>query len=157
MPRHPAAAALEPLGLPPRRAQEFADIGVVAAGKFGRRAQRQQPSRAHHRDAVGEQDRLGHVMGDHDRGQPELVVQRAVVVAERIAGEGIERAERLVHQHDPRPRRQAPGRRRRAGAGRRTIRAAGGRDVARGRAAPDRAVHRPARRSPPPACRAASA
>ncbi len=36
-------------------------------------------------------------------------MQRAIIVAERIAGEGIERAERLVHQHDPRPRRQRPG------------------------------------------------
>ena len=36
-------------------------------------------------------------------------MQRAVVVAERIAGEGIERAERLVHQHDPRLCRQRPG------------------------------------------------
>ena len=36
-------------------------------------------------------------------------MQRAIIVAERVAGEGIERAERLVHQHDPRPRRQRPG------------------------------------------------
>ena len=40
---------------------------------------------------------------------PSLLMQRAVVVAERIAGEGIERAERLVHQHDPRSCRQRPG------------------------------------------------
>ena len=36
-------------------------------------------------------------------------MQGAVVVAERIAGEGIERAEWLVHQHDARPGRQRPG------------------------------------------------
>ena len=47
-------------------------------------------------------------MGDHDRGQPELVVQRAKIVAERVAGEGIERAERLVHQHDAWLGRQRP-------------------------------------------------
>ena len=35
-------------------------------------------------------------------------MQRAIIVAERIAGEGIERAERLVHQHDARPCRQRP-------------------------------------------------
>ena len=29
-------------------------------------------------------------------------MQRAKIVAERVAGEGIERAERLVHQHDAR-------------------------------------------------------
>ena len=39
---------------------------------------------------------------------PSLLVQRAVVVAERVAGEGIERAERLVHQHDARLCRQRP-------------------------------------------------
>ena len=39
---------------------------------------------------------------------PSRCVQGAVVVAERIAGEGIERAERLVHQDDARPRRQRP-------------------------------------------------
>ena len=47
-------------------------------------------------------------MGDHDRGQPELAVQGTVIVAERIAGEGIERAERLVHQYDTRFCRQCP-------------------------------------------------
>ena len=41
-------------------------------------------------------------MGDHDRGQAELAVQLAKIVAERVAGEGVERAERLVHQHDAR-------------------------------------------------------
>src|SRR2546421_237067 len=35
-------------------------------------------------------------------------MQGAVVVAERVAGEGIERAERLVHQDDAWPRRQRP-------------------------------------------------
>src|SRR5437667_6958886 len=35
-------------------------------------------------------------------------MQGAVVIAERIAGEGIERAERLVHQDDARSRRQRP-------------------------------------------------
>jgi len=39
-------------------------------------------------------------MGDHHRGQPQPGVQGAVVVAERVAGERIERAERLVHQDD---------------------------------------------------------
>ena len=33
-------------------------------------------------------------------------MQLAKIVAERVAGEGIERAERLVHQHDARPCRQ---------------------------------------------------
>ena len=41
--------------------------------------------------------------------RPSLLVQGAVVVAERVAGERIERAERLVHQHDLRPRRERAG------------------------------------------------
>ena len=40
---------------------------------------------------------------------PSLCVQRAKIVAERVAGQRIERAERLVHQHDLRPRRQRAG------------------------------------------------
>ena len=40
---------------------------------------------------------------------PSLRVQFAKIVAERVAGEGIERAERLVHQHDPRLGRQRAG------------------------------------------------
>ena len=78
-------------------------------------------------------------------------MQVAIVVAERVAGERIERAERLVHQHDPRPCRQRP---RDADA----LALAAGQFVrkavavlARGRAAPGRAARRPARRSPPPA------
>ena len=31
--------------------------------------------------------------------RPQLVVQRAVVLAQRVAGQRVERAERLVHQH----------------------------------------------------------
>ena len=33
-----------------------------------------------------------------------LLVQTAILAAERIARQRIERAERLVHQHDERPR-----------------------------------------------------
>ena len=40
---------------------------------------------------------------------PSLSMQRAKIIAERVAGQGIERAERLVHQHDARFRRQRPG------------------------------------------------
>ena len=38
--------------------------------------------------------------------RPHLLVQQPIVGAERIARHGIERTERLVHQHDGRPRRQ---------------------------------------------------
>lgn len=62
----------------------------------------------HHRGAVCKQHRLRHVMGNHHRGQSEFAVQGAVVFTERVAGEGIERAERLVHQNDFRIGRQRP-------------------------------------------------
>jgi hypothetical protein len=55
-----------------------------------------------HDDAVGEQHRFQHVVRDHDAGQPERIVHAPVVAAQRVAGERIERAERLVHQHDVR-------------------------------------------------------
>ena len=61
-----------------------------------------QPTAGHHRDAVGQQQGLGHVVGDHDGGKPQPLVQGAVVLAQRVAGQGVERAEGLVHQHDAR-------------------------------------------------------
>ena len=82
------------------RRQEFADIGVVALRKLRWRALRQQLAAAHDSDTVGQQYSLGHVVGDHDRGESEPVVERAVIVAKPIARQGIERAERFVHQHD---------------------------------------------------------
>src|SRR6516162_3574794 len=57
-------------------------------------------ARGHHRHAVGEIDRLLHVVGHEDHG-----LRRALPDAEQLglheaAGLGIERAERLVHQQD---------------------------------------------------------
>ena len=80
--------------------KQFADIGVVALRQLRCRALRQQLAAAHDSDTVGQQYRLGHVVGDHDSGEGEPVVQRAVIVAERVARQGIECAERLVHQDD---------------------------------------------------------
>ena len=40
------------------------------------------------------------------RRQPHPLVQPPILGAERVAGHGIERAERLVHQHDRRLCRQ---------------------------------------------------
>ena len=40
-----------------------------------RRTVGDQAALAHHRDAVGEQQRLHHVVGDHHRGEAERVVQ----------------------------------------------------------------------------------
>ena len=117
MPRRPAAAA--------RRAARPAGAACAAARRRRRRRCRQQLRRRALRQQrppritamrSASSMRLRHVVGDHHGGQAELVVQRAIVVAERVAGERIERAERLVHQHDARLRRRARARRRRAGA-----------------------------------------
>jgi hypothetical protein len=105
----PQPRARQPLGLPPRH---------VDQGAHGRSAPatHQRPARVgadaavdQHDDPVGEQQRLGHVVGDHQVVRPSAVVQGAVGAAERVAGDRIERAERLVHQHQLRLGRQRAG------------------------------------------------
>ena len=63
-------------------------------------------ARRHHHDPIGEEHRLGDVVGDeHDglsRLQPDLLEQQVHLVA----GEGIERPERLVHQEQGRVERE---------------------------------------------------
>ena len=101
---------LQPLGLAARRRHQLADVIVLlAVHQRVRRAFGDDAAVADHRDAVGEQQRLQHVVGDHHAGQAELVVQPPVILAERVAGQRIERAERLVHQHDARLGRDGAG------------------------------------------------
>lgn len=57
-------------------------------------------------DAVGDTDRLVHVVGDEDDGLPEIFLQRYQLVLQRLAADRIERSERLVHQDDLRIGRQ---------------------------------------------------
>ncbi len=52
----------------------------------------------HQQDAVGEQDGLVHVVGDHEGGLAGLGDEAAHLLLQRAAGERVERAERLVHQ-----------------------------------------------------------
>jgi len=96
----PPGAAASPSGLKPRRSR--------APPRALRRIVRHHAAVAHDDDAVGEQHRLLHIVGDHHGGHAEPVMQRPVGSAERIAGDRIERPERLVHQHDARPRRDRP-------------------------------------------------
>ena len=65
----PARAAPRPAPAPPSPPSP-------AQQRRGRRVG-DDPPRLHHQHAVGEQQRLGHVVRDHHRGQPEPVVQRA--------------------------------------------------------------------------------
>ena len=64
---------------------------------------------AHHRDPVGHRQRLALVVGDQDRGGTRFAQGRPDVVAQLHAQRGVERAERLVQQHQRRPRGQRPG------------------------------------------------
>ena len=48
-----------------------------AARELGRRPDLHQPARPHHADAVGQQQRLGHVVGHEDGGEPQPAPQRA--------------------------------------------------------------------------------
>ncbi len=56
----------------------------------------------HHHDAVGDFQRLLLVVGDEDRGDVDLVMQRAQPFAQLLAHLGVERAEGLVEQQDAR-------------------------------------------------------
>src|SRR5215813_142892 len=80
----------------------------VSRHQRSRRAVRCDAARAHDDDTVGEQHRFLHVVGDHHGGHAEPLMQRPVGGAERIAGDRIERAEGLVHQHHARSRRHRP-------------------------------------------------
>ena len=51
-------------------------------------------------DAVGEPGRLPHVVGHEQHGEVALAPERLELVVEQVAGHGVERAERLVHEQD---------------------------------------------------------
>ena len=61
---------------------------------------------SHHRDAVGEVNRFLDAVGDKDDGLAELVPDVQQLVLQGPASQRIERAERLIHQHDRRIERQ---------------------------------------------------
>src|ERR1700749_3707216 len=54
----------------------------------------------HKRDAVTEHERLSHVMRDKDHGLAQLLLQFHKFMLQLRAGNGIERAEGLVHEQD---------------------------------------------------------
>ncbi|MNE25039.1 hypothetical protein D3C80_1183550 [compost metagenome] len=63
----------------------------------------------HHDDAIGEQHRLVHVVGDHDDGVAKLRLDRHQGILQMGPGQGVEGAERLVHQQHLGGERQRPG------------------------------------------------
>ncbi len=54
----------------------------------------------HHDDAVGEEDRFLDRVRDEDHGQPGALPDVEKLVLQALARHRVERAERLVHQHD---------------------------------------------------------
>ena len=66
---------------------------------LGGRADLLQDALVHHRDPVGERHRLDLVVGDVDGGGAVLEVQALQLGAHVLAQLGVERADRLVHQH----------------------------------------------------------
>ena len=73
---------------------------------------------AEDRDAVADLDRLVDVVRDEDDGLAQLLLQAQELVLEPRAHDRVDRAERLVHQHQRAGSRRARARGRRAGAGR---------------------------------------
>ena len=64
---------------------------------------------AHDGDLVAHLDRLVDVVGDEDDRLAHLLVEAQEVVLEAVAGDRVDRAEGLVHQHDRRIRRHRAG------------------------------------------------
>ena len=75
------------------------------------RAQRRRRSGEDRNDFVGQQDCFVHTVGNHHRRHVPvaLTAETGELALERLAGEGIERAERLVEKHQPGFRGQRPG------------------------------------------------
>ena len=75
----------------------------VAATRPGRRREQHDP--------IGESGRLPHVVGDEEDREPPLLPQPFELVVEQVAGHGVERAERFVHEHDVGVLGERPGQR----------------------------------------------
>ena len=69
---------------------------------LARRAELLDPSPVHHRDAVGETERLGLVVRHEDRGDPHRALDGAQLVAHALAELPVQRGQRLVEQQDAR-------------------------------------------------------
>ncbi len=90
-----AASSRRLRGRGERHIKHLADLGGRTVG--------------HHHDAVGEQHGLVDVMGDHDHRVAEPAVDLHHRILQMGAGQGVERAERLVEQQDLRLHGQRPG------------------------------------------------
>ena len=76
-----------------------------------RRADLLRPAAVHHHDAVGDRQRLFLVVRHEDRGDAEVLLDLADLLAQRHAHLGVERGKRLVEQQHLRLRRERAGER----------------------------------------------
>ena len=117
----PSAATVGRQDVHHRAADELRDeqVGGMLID-LGRRADLLQHAVIHDGDPVGQRHGLDLVVGDVDGGRVVLEVQPLQLGAHLLAQLGIERADRLVHQHAPSAAAPARGRWRRAACRRRT-------------------------------------
>ena len=80
-----------------RHREDLADAGLRTVG--------------HHHDAVGKQQGFIHIVGHHHGGDAGLLADLHQLLLQVAAGEGIEGAEGLIEQQQPRPDRQGAGNR----------------------------------------------
>src|SRR5260370_41354931 len=81
-----------------KRCGEGWDLGMIDAGKFLRRGVSHDSAIFEKNDARGEEERFAKVVGDKDDGFAETAGDRAEFALKLGAGDGIESAERLVHE-----------------------------------------------------------
>ena len=122
------ALARERVGVADERRDEPARGTRV---QLGGRADLEDAARFHHRDPVGEAQRLLLVVGDEHRGRVRRAEDVAHLVAHPAAQRRVEVRERLVEQHDRRDPARAHARSRPAAARRPTARAAGAAPLSR--------------------------
>src|SRR4029077_7252198 len=77
-------------------------FGGIEAGKFLRRAVRDNSAIFEEDDSRGEQECFAKIVGDKDDGLAETASEGAEFTLKLGAGDGIESAERLVHQENGR-------------------------------------------------------
>src|SRR5712664_3965273 len=85
-----------------KRRGEGSDFGMIDAGKFLRRGVSDDSAIFEKNDARGEKERFAKVVGDKDDGFAETAGEGAEFPLKLGAGDGIESAERLVHEENGR-------------------------------------------------------
>jgi hypothetical protein len=92
-------------------ADEVADevVGGLHEQLRGRRVLLQPPAALEHRDPVAHLDRLVDVVRDEDDRPAHPLLQPQELVLQALAGDGVDRAERLVHEHHGRVAGQGAG------------------------------------------------